>query len=76
MKWSHLDCELHNGRLIGYAIVYHPIDGFEDTVVNVSVPSNELIINVEQNRVYYISVAAVNEAGVGPSSKDFEIDSS
>ena len=62
-QWDALECEKHNGPLLGYE--YHFDSGNETVTAIVGPNSTTCIITLLQPGRIVFSVAAVNDAGVG-----------
>ena len=59
--WSEVPCTHRNGYITGYHIVY-----FSDAMYDFNVSGNSVTISdLQSDTEYSISVAAVNDAGVG-----------
>ena len=69
VKWSHVPKQYHQGKPIGYKIIYCAVDSESDfTVVNVNYTTNTTTLtNLSVYTMYVVNVSAVSSGGVGPA---------
>ena len=63
LKWSELDCNLQNGRIIGYEV--HIKRGNETVIDRVDASTTTYTVTFQKHRNFTFTLAAFNNVGVG-----------
>ena len=71
ISWEEVNCTQINGVIIGYNIQYHPNKEPQSVFINVTAVTNFTITGLTEFHLYYISIAAINNNGIGPYSQEF-----
>ena len=74
LSWGKVNCTERNGAITGYSVLYSIVGEIHSTTVNVTgdVTSN-VIDGLKEFTVYLVSVAAINNNGIGPYSNQQEM---
>ena len=74
LSWGEVNCTERNGAITGYSVQYSIVGGMQSTAVNVTgdVTSN-VIDGLMEFTIYLVSVAAINNNGIGPYSNQQEM---
>ena len=73
LSWEEVNCAQRNGSITGYSIKYFTHDEPQQPIVhNVTGTTTNTTISdlTEVHSVYYISIAAINNNGIGPYSQE------
>ena len=71
LSWGEVNCTERNGAITGYSVQYSIVGGIQSTTVNVTGDVTSTVISGLTELTYYlISIAAVNNIGVGSYSDD------
>ena len=72
LLWEEVNCTQNNGMIIGYNIQYHPNEEPQlQLQLNVSAITSTTLTGLTEFRLYFISIAAINNNGTGPYSQEF-----
>ena len=71
ISWEEVNCTQSNGMIIGYNIQYHPNKESQSVFINVTAVTNFTITDLTEFHLYYISIAATNNNGIGLYSQKF-----
>ncbi len=73
LSWEELNCSDWNGVIIGYNIQYNNTNEGVQSSVNNSGATSIIITGLTEFRLYNISIAAINDNGVGPYTQAYTI---
>ena len=69
LSWGEVNCTERNGAITGYSVQYSIVGGMQSTTVNVTGDvTNTVVDGLIELTYYLISIAAVNNIGVGSYS--------
>ena len=68
ISWEEVNC---SGVINGYNIQYHSNKEPQSVFINVTEVTNFTITGLTEFHLYYISIAAINNNGIGPYSQEF-----
>ena len=72
LSWGEVNCTDHNGAITGYSVQYSIVGGIQSTTVNVTGDVTSTVIGgLTEFMIYTVSVAAINNNGIGVYSKEF-----
>ena len=66
-----MNCTQRNGVITGYRIRYFVSEEPQPIFLNVTSDSNATVTGLDEHLIHYISVAAINNIGIGPYSQEF-----
>ena len=71
LSWEEVNCTERNGAITGYSVQYSIVGGMQSTIiVNVTGDVTCTVIGgLTEFLVYTVSVAAINNNGIGPYKK-------
>ncbi len=71
LSWGEVNCTERNGAITGYSVQYSIVGGIQTTTVNVTGDVTSTVIDGLTKLTYYlVSVASINNIGVGSYSDD------
>ena len=71
LSWEEVNCTERNGAITGYSVQYSIVGGMQSTTVNVTGDVTSIVIGgLTEFTIYTVSVAAINNIGVGSYSDD------
>ena len=73
LSWDEVNCTDRNGVITGYSIRWFNINEGVQSTVNNSGATDITITGLTEFRLYNISVAAMNNNGVGPYSQEWTV---
>ncbi len=66
LSWGEVNCTERNGAITGYSVQYSVVGGIQSITVNVTGDVTSTVIDGLTELIYYlVSVAAINNIGVG-----------
>ena len=69
LSWGEVNCTERNGAITGYSVQYSIVGGIQSTIVNVTGDVTSTVIDGLIKLLHYlVSVAAINDNGIGPYS--------
>ena len=73
LSWGEVNCTERNGAITGYSVQYSIVGGIQSTTVYVTGNVTSTVIDgLTEFTVYIVSVAAINNNGIGPYSDQQE----
>ena len=74
LSWREVNCTERNGAITGYSVQYSIVGGIQSTTVTVTGDSTSTVIDGLTRLTYYlVSIAAINNIGVGNYSNDQKV---
>ena len=74
LSWGEVNCTERNGAVTGYSVLYSNVGGIQSTTVNVTGDVTSTVIDgLMEFTIYLVSVAAINNNGIGPYSNQQEM---
>ena len=74
LSWGKVNCTERNGAITGYSVQYSIVGGMQSTTVNVTGDVTSTVIDgLKEFTIYLVSVAAINDNGIGPYSNQQEV---
>ena len=71
LSWGEVNCTERNGAITGYSVQYSIVGGIQSTTVNVTGDVTSIVIDgLTEFMIYTVSVAAINNNGIGSSSNE------
>ena len=69
LSWEEVNCTERNGVISGYSVQYNIDEGVQSSI-NVTDITSTVITGLTKFRLYIVSVAAINNNGIGPYSNE------
>ena len=71
LSWGEVNCTERNGAITGYNVQYSIVGEIQSTTVNVTGDVTSTVIDgLKEFTIYLVSVAAINDNGIGPYSNE------
>ena len=71
LSWGEVNCTDRNGAITGYSVQYSIVGGMQSTTVNVTGDITSTVIDgLTEFIIYTVSIAAINNNGIGPNSNE------
>ena len=76
LSWKKLNCLTHNVSITGYSIQYFIDKNPQPVFLIVPAITSTILTGLNKFCLYYISIAAINNNGIGPYSHEFRFNTS
>ena len=74
LSWGEVNCTERNGAITGYSVQYSIVGGIQSTTVNVTGDVTSIVISrLTEFTIYTVSVAAINDNGIGPYTDGLKV---